>query len=348
MGEQNTSNTSYDFIFLVDAGIGNVIQALYAVELCLREEKKTGLYIPNINASFRQFLKESYGLGVVLDDINGVTTQYLIHSFLYQENDFPEYTYYYYIAADNSHSVGQRSETEQYLDVVRGILNKNETVPDKLQWLDEDCSTRISELNPSDKFILYPGGSSHVPARRWPHFKLLMESLGPLNTIIVGGKDDLNFRQSYCYPSLLSWLPQTVLRRKGFFNICRTLGLLKKHSHWKGVELNDNAFFEIFSWAELVALFSRCKAFIGNDGGLSHLAAASGARGAVMFGPTSEKKNKPLSSRITAINENLACSPCQFGVAGIFLAQEMISCPYQVKCLGQISVNTVKNKLDIE
>jgi len=36
----------------------------------------------------------------------------------------------------------------------------------------------------------------------------------------------------------------------------------------------------------LAALFSRCAGFIGHDSGISHLAAASGARCVLMFGPT--------------------------------------------------------------
>lgn len=51
---------------------------------------------------------------------------------------------------------------------------------------------------------------------------------------------------------------------------------------------------------ELSALLGACDGYLGNDSGVSHLAAASGARGAAIFGPTDPALWRPLSDRIVS------------------------------------------------
>lgn len=52
---------------------------------------------------------------------------------------------------------------------------------------------------------------------------------------------------------------------------------------------------------ELGALLVLCDAYLGNDSGVSHLAGAVGARGAVIFGPSDPQCWRPLSSRLRVI-----------------------------------------------
>ena len=49
------------------------------------------------------------------------------------------------------------------------------------------------------------------------------------------------------------------------------------------------------------SLLARCDAYLGNDSGMSHLAAAAGARGVALFGPTDPQCWRPLSARIESI-----------------------------------------------
>jgi len=51
----------------------------------------------------------------------------------------------------------------------------------------------------------------------------------------------------------------------------------------------------------VASLLARCDAYLGNDSGVSHLAAAVGTRGAALFGPTDPECWRPLSSRISSI-----------------------------------------------
>ena len=46
--------------------------------------------------------------------------------------------------------------------------------------------------------------------------------------------------------------------------------------------------------SELAGIAREARCFIGNDSGVSHLAAAAGARGLVIFGPTDPERWRPL------------------------------------------------------
>jgi hypothetical protein len=63
-----------------------------------------------------------------------------------------------------------------------------------------------------------------------------------------------------------------------------------------------------------VGLISKCIAFIGNDSGLPHIAAALGLPTVVVFGPTVKWKNLPPRNAVaSSLPANaLACQPCQY------------------------------------
>ena len=99
---------------------------------------------------------------------------------------------------------------------------------------------------------------------------------------------------------------------------------------------------------ECAFLVSKCKAFIGNDGGLSHVAAATGIKTFVLFGPSSDIKNKPYTKDTYVVAIDLPCRPCQF-VAGpdgkqIF-AHNKADCPNNMKCMKDMSVDYVYSKV---
>jgi heptosyltransferase-2/heptosyltransferase-3 len=53
--------------------------------------------------------------------------------------------------------------------------------------------------------------------------------------------------------------------------------------------------------AELATVLGRVDLYVGNDSGISHLAAAVGAPGVVLFGPTDPRRWRPLSPRVVAL-----------------------------------------------
>jgi len=84
------------------------------------------------------------------------------------------------------------------------------------------------------------------------------------------------------------------------------------------------------SMHDLAALFASCSAFIGNDSGAMHVAAAAGLPVIGIFGSTDPEGTAPLTERFTLIREPVSCSPC-------FLRR----CPVDHRCMERITVDSV-------
>lgn len=65
------------------------------------------------------------------------------------------------------------------------------------------------------------------------------------------------------------------------------------------------------SLREAAGWIACARAFVGIDNGLAHVAAALGAPAVVLFGATSETKNRPLGPRVRVLSLELPCRPCQ-------------------------------------
>ena len=83
--------------------------------------------------------------------------------------------------------------------------------------------------------------------------------------------------------------------------------------------------------AELPALLSRCTAFLGNDSGAMHVAAAVGLPVVAVFGPTDPFGTAPVTPRCTIVQEKPYCSPC-------FLRR----CPTDHRCMTTIAPEKVR------
>ena len=60
----------------------------------------------------------------------------------------------------------------------------------------------------------------------------------------------------------------------------------------------------------LSAILARCSLYIGNDSGVSHLAAAVGAPTATVFGPSDIVQWAPRGKHILIFSQHVECSPC--------------------------------------
>ena len=62
--------------------------------------------------------------------------------------------------------------------------------------------------------------------------------------------------------------------------------------------------------AQLAALLAGGDLYLGNDSGVSHLAAAVGTRTVALFGPSDERQWAPRGPRVTVLRPAIASSPC--------------------------------------
>jgi ADP-heptose:LPS heptosyltransferase len=91
-------------------------------------------------------------------------------------------------------------------------------------------------------------------------------------------------------------------------------------------------------WAEdlplihVASLLDRCRCYIGNDSGITHLAAAVGIPTVSLFGPTDPEIWGPRGEGVAILRKNPGCSPCN--------EEELERCS-QRRCLELIEVEEV-------
>ena len=85
------------------------------------------------------------------------------------------------------------------------------------------------------------------------------------------------------------------------------------------------------SMAELPALLSRCRLFVGNDSGAMHVAAAVGLKVVAIFGPTDPQGTAPMTPYCAIVQEKPYCSPC-------FLRR----CPTDHRCMTRVTAEAVE------
>ena len=327
----------YDIVFLIGGGIGNAIEALYAVEYCLNVgSMKIGLHVSGVPDSFREYLRKCY-LDILIDRIDGIATKRLVQAFTVSSAPSIRCEEYFYIMAD-ARSSRYQSETELYLSVVRGLYpsGKSKTT---LTRLVSSRTPLVEDLE--NKVVLCPGCSPDRSVKRWPHYEELIDSLGDNQVVIIGSEEDLDFRRSYVYPPIVSKLfPQSILNRKRFWEALRRNHLLRSYGRHDLASRQISKFGKL-SWPEIAQLMKTSRVFVGNDNGLMHFAAALGAKGIALFGPTSRHKNKPMNPEMIPYSKDLFCEPCQFVAGGIPMGDKYITCPYSIKCLTDISAQEV-------
>jgi ADP-heptose:LPS heptosyltransferase len=141
-----------------------------------------------------------------------------------------------------------------------------------------------------------------MTAKRWPHFPQLAEALP--DVAVVGTADDL--RQSD-----------------------RTL--LKFPSHAR-------SFVDRLTLRQTAELMASAGVVVGNDSGLSHVAAAVGTPCVMIFGPTPHQVLGELPPHVTVVRRGLECEPCWF-------RSRFRACARRIDCLRELSVEAVLQAL---
>ena len=89
---------------------------------------------------------------------------------------------------------------------------------------------------------------------------------------------------------------------------------------------------------QLISVLARCAAFVSNDSGAMHLAAALGIPVTAIFGPSDERVTAPLGDHDVLVHP-VFCRPCM-----------LRECPIDHRCMKRIEVDavleSVRNHLD--
>jgi ADP-heptose:LPS heptosyltransferase len=89
----------------------------------------------------------------------------------------------------------------------------------------------------------------------------------------------------------------------------------------------------------LASLLCECGLFIGNDGGVTHLAAALGCRTIALFGPSDPFVWAPRGINVTVLYKSKPCSPCHPDMRH--------SCACDQSCLTAISIHDILNACSV-
>jgi ADP-heptose:LPS heptosyltransferase len=193
-----------------------------------------------------------------------------------------------------------RNEQEYYLAFAR-----------RLGWTKIEPPCMMLPLSPSspaevnaNTVVLAPGcKTGEMAAKRWPWFSELSERFD--NVAVVGTTDDL----------------RTI---KG-----------------EPLEFPDHcrSFTGKLTLKETARLIASAGIFVGNDSGLSHLAAALGVPTIMLFGPTPDVTLGHLPPNVVVIRAGLACEPCWF-------TNRFIACQRTIECLMSVSVDAVVAQME--
>ncbi len=161
-------------------------------------------------------------------------------------------------------------------------------------------------ISPSDIFgvttstlVLAPGSKTgEMATKRWPHFAELATAFK--DVVVVGTQDDLrrNDGSSPIFPP------------------------------------HVRSFVGHLSLRETAELMAAAGAVVGNDSGLSHVAAAVGTPTVMLFGPTPHESLEPLPSNAKALRRGLLCEPCWF-------RDRFRACGGKIDCLSALRVASV-------
>lgn len=183
-------------------------------------------------------------------------------------------------------------------------LIDNDNLPEKQyhDYLKKEIVNTKAQVNGS-KIIMHPGSGSIK--KNWPASNFIkvyrnLESQGIGSEIIIGPAEyDLDkYFKKHLPPNSIIHTPASLL--------------------------------------ELVPLLKQSSGFIGNDSGISHLAAFMGIPSIVIFGPSDPKRWKPFGRFVKVVRYQTDCMPC--------FETKKSDCK-EFKCLNDITPEVVINEL---
>jgi ADP-heptose:LPS heptosyltransferase len=136
------------------------------------------------------------------------------------------------------------------------------------------------------------------------------------------GANEKNWPVAF-YQAVASWW-----RRKTGGAVVVILGPVEEERGAWNFLCTGNLVARKLSLAQVVALLSRSRLYLGNDSGVTHVAAALGIRTVALFGPSDVRQWAPRGKKVTIVTQNVECSPCARRI--------MKSCTHR-KCLTTLA-----------
>jgi ADP-heptose:LPS heptosyltransferase len=149
--------------------------------------------------------------------------------------------------------------------------------------------------------VLAPGcKTGTMAAKRWPHFAALAARFD--DVVVVGTGDDMR-----AFDGTPTRFPAHV-----------------------------RSFVDELTLRETAELMAAAAIVVGNDSGLSHVAAAVGVATLMLFGPTDHECLGPMPSNATVLRAGLPCEPC-------WKTAPLAACARRIDCLARLDVDRVES-----
>jgi heptosyltransferase-2 len=201
---------------------------------------------------------------------------------------------------------GRVHQTEYYLSLVRGLGIETPPVPPRIvprpaTRAQADRLLDNAEVAPGARLVGFAPGAAYGHAKRWPPDRVaaVIAALAArgVTAVLVGAPADRDTARA-----IESALPAGA----------RVVDLVGRTT-----------------LRQLVGVIARCAAFVSNDSGAMHVAAALGVPLTAIFGPTDERVTSP-SGGADVIVRDVFCRPC--------LLRE---CPIDHRCMKRIDADAV-------
>ena len=200
-------------------------------------------------------------------------------------------------------------QIEYYLALARGLGIAVPDLADARPQLEAtpaalakaDAILAAAGIAPGTTLVGFAPGAAYGQAKRWPPARVAQViaalSAQGITALLVGARDDRPTARE-----IESTLPPGT----------RVVDLIGRTS-----------------LRELIGVVARCAAFVSNDSGAMHVAAALGVPLTAIFGPTNERATAP-AGHADVIVRDVFCRPCM-----------LRDCPIDHRCMKRIDVDSV-------
>lgn len=100
------------------------------------------------------------------------------------------------------------------------------------------------------------------------------------------------------------------------------------------------------SLAELAAIIARSDLYLGNDSGVTHMAAALGIPTVALFGPSDEQKWSPQGKRVRILKHEIECAPCAVAAMKSCGHRSCLCALKPAEVIGQLHALLEQSRLD--